>query len=148
MISIIIQIIYLYISIHIKKNAPNNTHLFLPKLKWFCVNKEMLQKYQYELDHHLRSIPLNEFTCDHMHENYNYQIQLLYDHLIHSFMFAAGRTIPFTKPHTKQHKNKAGWNEHVIKEFNHAIHWHRLYLQHDRPQSGYIFEMRKIHYLS
>ena len=96
----------------------------MPKPKWFCVNKEMLQKYQYELDHHLGSIPLNEFTCDHMHENYNYQIQLLHDHLIHSCMFTAERTIPFTK-------------------FNHALHWHSLYLIHGRPQSGYIFEMNK-----
>ena len=79
-----------------------------------------------------------------MHENYNYQIQLLHDHLIHSCMFAAERTIPFTKPHTKQHMNKAGWNEHVSKEFDHALHWHRSYLQHGRPQSGYIFEIRKL----
>ena len=70
-------------------------------------------------------------------------IQLLHDHLIHSCMLAAERTIPFTKPDTKQHRNKAGWNEHVSKEFDHALHWHRLYLQHGRPQSGFIFEMQK-----
>ena len=58
-------------------------------------------------------------------------------------MLPAERTIPFTKPHTKQHRNKAGWNEHVSKEFDHALHWHRLYLQHGRPQSGFTFEMRK-----
>ena len=34
--------------------------------------------------------------------------------------------------------------EHVSKEFDHALHWHRLYLKHGRPQSGFIFEMRKI----
>ena len=33
---------------------------------------------------------------------------------------------------------------HYSKEFDHALHWHRLYLQHGRPQSGFIFEMRKI----
>ena len=71
-------------------------------------------------------------------------MQLLRDHLIHSCMFAAERTIHFTKPDTKQHRNKAGWNEHVSKEFDHALHWHRLYLQHGRPQSGFIFEMRKL----
>ena len=37
----------------------------------------------------------------------------------------------------------AGWNEHVSKEFNHVLHWHRLYLQHGRPKSGLIFEMQK-----
>ena len=146
MISIFIQITYqllcTYISIHIKKIASGNTHLFLPKPKWFCLNKEMFQKHQYEIDNHLGSIPLNEFMCDHMHENYNYQIHLLHDHLIHSCIFAAERAIPFTKSHTKQHSNKAGWNEHVSKEFDRAQHWHRLYLQHGRPQSGYIFEMR------
>ena len=134
---------YLHISIPMKKIASCNTRLFLPKPKWFCVNNEMLQKYQYELDQHLGSIPVSEFMCDHMHDNYKYQIQLLHDHLIHSCMLAAERTIPFTKPHTKQNRNKVGWNEHVRKEFDHALHWHRLYLQNGRPQSGYIFEMRK-----
>ena len=101
----------------------------LPKPKWFCVNNEMLQKYQYELDQHLDSIPVSECMCDHMHDNYKYQTQILHDHLIHSCMLAAERTIHFTKPHTKQNRNKAGWNEHVRKEFDHALHWHRLYLQ-------------------
>ena len=58
-------------------------------------------------------------------------------------MLAAELTIPFTKPHTKQNRNTAGWNQHVRKEFDHALHWHRLYLQNGRPQSSYIFEMRK-----
>ena len=59
-------------------------------------------------------------------------------------MLAAERTIPFTKPDAIQHWNKAWWKEHVSKEFDHALHWHRLYLQHSRPQSGFIFEMRKL----
>ena len=58
-------------------------------------------------------------------------------------MLAAERTIHFTKPGTKQHRNKAGWNVHVTKEFDHALHWHILYHQPGRPQSGFIFEMRK-----
>ena len=60
---------YLHISIPIKKIASYNTRL-LPKPKWFCVNNEMLQKYQYELDQHLGHIPVSEFMCDHMHDNY------------------------------------------------------------------------------
>ena len=58
-------------------------------------------------------------------------------------MLAAERTIPFTKPDTKQHMSEAVWNKHVSKEFNHVLHWHRLYLTHGRPQSGFVFEMRK-----
>ena len=58
-------------------------------------------------------------------------------------MHAAERTIPFTKPDTKKHRDKAGWNEHVGKEIDHAVHWHTLYLQHGRPQSGFICEMQK-----
>ena len=80
----------------------------------------MLQKYQYELDQQLGSIPLNEFTCNHTHENY--KCQLLHDHLIHSCMLAAERTKHFIKPHTKQHRNKAGLNEHVSNEFDHVLH--------------------------
>ena len=48
------------------------------------------------------------------------------------------------KPDTKQHRNKAGWNEHVSKEFDPALHWHRLSLQHGRLQTGFIFEMRNL----
>ena len=59
-------------------------------------------------------------------------------------MLAAERTIPFTKPDTKQHRNKAGWNEHVSKEFDHTLHWYRLYLQHDHPKSSFIFEIQKL----
>ena len=117
---------YLHISIPIKKIASCNYCSYL-NLNGFV--NEMLQKYQYELDQHLGSIPVSEFMCDHMHDNNKYQIQLLHDHLIHSCMLAAERTIPFTKPHAKRNRNKAGWNEHVIKEFDHALHRHRLYLQ-------------------
>ena len=70
----------------------------------------------------------NEFTCNYTHENYKCQIQLLYDHLIHSCMLPSERNIPFTKPDTKQLRNTAERNEHVSKEFDHALHWHRLYL--------------------
>ena len=90
----------------IAKIAASNIRQYLPKPKWFCVDKEMLQKYQYELYQQLGSIPLNEFMCNHTHENYKCQIQLLHDHLIHSCMLAAERTIPFTKPDTKQQRNK------------------------------------------
>ena len=48
----------------------------------------------------------------------------------------------FTKPYTMQHRNNAGWNEHVSKEFNHSLHLHILDRQHGLPQSGFIFEMR------
>ena len=47
-------------------------------------------------------------------------------------------------PYQTAHRNKAGCKEHVRKECDHALHWHRLYLQHGQPQSGYIFEMRKL----
>ena len=114
--------------VHIAQIAASNIRQYLLKSKWFCVDKIMLQKYQYELDHQLGSNPLNEYTCNHTHENYKCQIQLLHDHLIHSYMLAAERTLPFTKPDTKQHRTKAGWNEHVSKVFDHALHWHRLYM--------------------
>ena len=38
-----------------------NTRQFIPKHKWFSANKETFQKYQYELDQQLGSIPLNEW---------------------------------------------------------------------------------------
>ena len=37
----------------IAKIADSNIRQYLPKPKWFCVDKEMLQKYQYELDQQL-----------------------------------------------------------------------------------------------
>ena len=56
---------YLQIPIPVKKIASS----IIPKPKWFCVNKEMLQKYPYELDQHLGSIPLNEVMYNPMHKN-------------------------------------------------------------------------------
>ena len=106
---------YLPISIHITKIASSNIRQFLPIPKWFCVNKETLQKYQSELDQQLGSIPLNEFTCDHIPENYNCQIQVLHEHLIHLCVLSAERITPFTKPYTKEHRNKVEWIEHVSK---------------------------------
>ena len=90
--------LYMYLYVPIAIIAASNIRQYLPKPKWFCVDKEMLQKYKYELDQQLGSIPPNEFLCNHTHENYKCQIQLLHDHLIHSCMLAAERTISFTKP--------------------------------------------------
>ena len=57
--------LYMYIYVLLWKIAASNIRQYLPKPKWVCVDKEMLQKYQYELDQQLGSIPLNEFTCNH-----------------------------------------------------------------------------------
>ena len=126
----------MYIYVPIAKIAASNIRQYLPKPKWFCVDKGMLQNIN-------MNSTSNEFTCNDTHENYKCQIQFLHDHLIHSCMLAAERTIPFTKTDTKQHRNEAAWNEHFSKEFDHALHWHRLYLQHGRLQSVFLFEMRK-----
>ena len=90
--------LYMYLYVPIAKIAASNIRQYLQKPKWFCVDKEMLQKYQYELDQQLGSIPLNEFIYNHTHENYKYQIQLLHDHLTHSCILAAERTIPSLSP--------------------------------------------------
>ena len=42
--------LYMYIYVPIAKIAASNIWQYLPKPKWFCVDKEMLHKYQYELD--------------------------------------------------------------------------------------------------
>ena len=88
--------LYMYLHVPIAKIAASNIRQYLPKPKWFYVDKEMLQKYQYEVDEQLGYIPLHEFMCNHTHENYKCQIQLLHDYLIHSCMFAAVRTTYYT----------------------------------------------------
>ena len=55
--------LYMYIYVPIAKIAARNIRQYVPKPKWFCVDKEMLQNYQYELDQQFGSIPLNEFMC-------------------------------------------------------------------------------------
>ena len=45
--------LYMYIYVLIAKIAASNIRQYLPKPKWFCVDMEMLQKYQYELDQQL-----------------------------------------------------------------------------------------------
>ena len=57
--------LYMYIYVPIAKIAASNIRQYLPKRKWLCVDKEMLQKYQYELDEQFGSISLNKFTYNH-----------------------------------------------------------------------------------
>ena len=68
--------LYMYIYVLIAKIASSNMRQYLPKPQWFCVDKEMLHKYQYELEQQLGSIPLNEFMCitpmKTTNVNYNY----------------------------------------------------------------------------
>ena len=70
--------LYMYLYVPIAKIAASYIRKYLPKPNWFCADKEMLQKCQYELDQQLGSIQLNECMCNHTHENYqkNIGIQL------------------------------------------------------------------------
>ena len=71
-------------------------------------------------------------------------IQLLHDHIINALLISGQRVIPFTKPSKGTHKKgRPGWNEYVALEFDHALHCHRIYLDHGCPSFGFIFEMRK-----
>ena len=56
------------------------------------IDKEILQKYKYELNLQLEFTQMNEFTCNHTQENYNCQIQLLHDHLINSCIISPNLT--------------------------------------------------------
>ena len=44
----------------------------------------------------------------------------------------------------KENRKKGcfGWNEYVVLEFDYALHWHHIYLDHGCPSYGFIFEMR------
>ena len=68
----------------------------------------------------------------------------MHDHIINDLLIAGQRVIPFTKPSKGNHrKGRPGWNEHVALDFDHALHWHRIYLDHGCPSFGFIFEMSK-----
>ena len=70
--------------------------------------------------------------------------QLLHDQIINALWIAGQRVIPFTKPSKGNHKKGcSGWNEYVALQFDHALHWHRIYLDHGCSSLGFIFEMRK-----
>ena len=68
----------------------------------------------------------------------------MHDHIINALFIAGQRVIPFTKPSKGNHKKgRPGWNEYVALKFDHALHWHRIYLDHGCPSIGFIFEMLK-----
>ena len=108
----------------------------------------MLCRYKYELDLALKcmSLPLLVSHCsDKLCTSHDCHIQLLHDHIIHALLLAGLRVIPFTKPCKENHKmGRPGWNEYVASDFDHALHWHSIYLNHGSPKSGFIFEMRKL----
>ena len=71
--------------------------------------------------------------------------QLLHAHIIKALLIAGQRVIPFIKPSKGNHKKgRPGWNEYVALEFDLALHWHRIYLDHGCLSFGFIFEMRKL----
>ena len=127
----------------------NSTRQFVPKPKWFMTDAEILQRYKSELDSVLKtmSLPLFVSQCNvKLCSFHDCHIQLLHDHIINTLLTAGQRVIPFTKPSKGSHKKGCpGWNECVALDFDQALHWHLIYLDHGCPSFGFIFEMRNLH---
>ena len=56
----------------------------------------------------------------------------------------AWHIIPFTQPDSNNPQTQPGWNEFVASDFDHAMHWRRIYVQYGCPQSGFIYQVRKL----
>ena len=66
-------------------------------------------------------------------------------HITKSFMDAAERTIPCSKPNKGTHKIIPGWDDHVEPYCKTSMFWHRLWLDNDRPSHGIVADtMRRI----
>ena len=62
--------------------------------------------------------------------------------LISAILIVGQRVIPFTKPSKESHKKgRTGWNElnNVALEFDHTMHWHRIYLDHGHTSFWFYF---------
>ena len=101
---------------------------------------ESLQRYKSEPNSPLKtmSLPLIISYCNvKLCSSHDCHIQLLHDHIIDALLIAGQRVIPFTKPSKGNHKKgRPGWNEYVALKFDHALHWHRIYLDHECPSFG------------
>ena len=108
----------------------------------------VLQRYKSELDSVLKtmSLPLLVSHCNvKLCSSHDCHMQLLHDDIINALLIAEQRVIPFTKFSKRKHKKgRPGCNEYVAFEFDHALHWHRIYLDHGCHSFGFIIEMRKL----
>ena len=70
---------------------------------------------------------------------WNDPIVLLHDHIINALLTAGQCVIHFTKHSKGSHKkDRPSWNEYVVLDFDHALHWYRIYLDHGCPSFGFI----------
>ena len=108
---------------------------------------EILQRYKSELDSVLKTmgLPLLVSHCNvKLCASHDCHIQLLHDDIINALLIARQRVLTFTKPSKGNHKkDPPGYNEYVALEFDHALRWHHIYLDHGCPSFGFIFGMRK-----
>ena len=129
----------------IKSNIKDTRH-FIPKPKWHAVTSTSLSHYKLTLDELLckLDIPDDVLSCSNVFcELHSSFISSLHEHIVSSLVTAAQESITFTQPCSKPNRTHPGWNEFVKPFQSEALDWHSVWINSGRPQSGFVYDMRR-----
>jgi len=122
-------------------SQPPESHA--PRPSWARVTAEQIAAYR----HHIRDslsdihVPFEVFACnmfeceDVEHRN---KIDEYYLALVEAIISATRSCVP-----TCRKKDKAGWSVHVKESQKEAIFWNRIWLASGRPNTGWVYEIRR-----
>ena len=89
-------------------------------------------------------IPDDVLSCSHLFcELHPSFISSLHEHIVSSLVTAAQESITFTQPYSKPNRTHPGWNEFVKPFQSEALDWHSVWINSGRPQSGFVYDMRR-----
>ena len=105
-----------------------------------------LSQYKKTLDELLCKLDIldNVLSCSNLFcELHTSFISSLHEHIVSSLVTAAQESITFTQPYSKPKRTHLGWNEFVKPFQSEALDWHSVWINSGRPQSGFVYDMRR-----
>ncbi len=120
---------------------------FVPKARWSIVNDGHIQRYQEQLDQQLQAIdiPIDVFQCDNILCNNTHHTEKLNqftDDIIHACSSATISSIPISKP-IRSKQCIPGWTVQLSEARDRSIFWHRLWIDNDKPDQGWVVSIMR-----
>ena len=119
------------------------------KPAWYKVDIRHVELYKQWLKNELGSIiiPMHAVRCkDVWCTKHSDDLNKFHDDIVNACIRASKLLPQVGKAVLKGGMNKnpvPGWSEHCAPKKNNAIYWHRKWKECGKPQSGFVFEMRK-----
>ena len=120
-----------------------NVPAFTPKVAWYKANMRDVCCYKERLDHELDKIIIDDecVQCrDVSCTKHQSDIETIYKGVIDACIIASQCLPKTAKVNNRQ---LAGWSELCTEKRKLAMYWHSVWKENDRPQHGYIADMRR-----